>query len=255
MFETLPSTNRTLWHLLEQGAREGTVVIALQQQAGRGQWGRQWQSPPGGLYLSLALSPTLAAEYGAQLTLCSAWGVATALRQFGIPVQLKWLNDLVIDGQKLGGILTETKIQHGQIAQAVVGVGINWSNPVPETGINLQTILNQHSLTRCSVEAIPSIQPIESIERLAAIVLQGLMAGYCRWQQQGIDAVLASYQALLTSMGRSIAIDNREGNVVGVTKAGELRVCLSSTATHSSGSASTEVALKPGTVQLGYGQR
>ncbi|HEY9668959.1 MAG TPA: biotin--[acetyl-CoA-carboxylase] ligase, partial [Coleofasciculaceae cyanobacterium] len=78
LFETLPSTNQTLWELLDRGAMSGTAVIAAQQTAGRGQWGRQWQSSVGGLYLSFALAPHLQASNSAQLTLCSAWGIATA---------------------------------------------------------------------------------------------------------------------------------------------------------------------------------
>jgi len=131
VFETLPSTNQTLWQLIDQGAPGGTVVVARQQTAGRGQWGREWQSSLGGLYLSIALNVNLAAEDAAQLTMGSAWGIATALRGLGIPVEIKWPNDLILMGKKLGGILTETRVQQGKIVKAVVGVGINWDNLVP----------------------------------------------------------------------------------------------------------------------------
>ncbi|WP_448564942.1 biotin--[acetyl-CoA-carboxylase] ligase [Trichothermofontia sp.] len=133
------STNQTLWQLLAQGHPVGTTVIAQAQTAGRGQWGRRWTSATGGLYLSWSCAPNLPAERVAQLTLCSAWGIATALRQWGVPVALKWPNDLVLQRRKLGGILTETRLRGDTIQQAVVGVGINWANPVPEVGINLQT--------------------------------------------------------------------------------------------------------------------
>ncbi len=86
VFETLPSTNQKLWDLLDAGAKPGTVVIANQQISGRGQWGRQWSSPIGGLYLSVAIAPNLPAEHSYQLTLGSAWGIANALRDRGIPV-------------------------------------------------------------------------------------------------------------------------------------------------------------------------
>jgi BirA family transcriptional regulator, biotin operon repressor / biotin---[acetyl-CoA-carboxylase] ligase len=131
VFEVLESSNTKLWELVDQGAGEATVAIALQQQVGRGQWGRQWQSPPGGLYLSLALTPDLAVENRGQMTLWSAWGIAQALRARGIPVMIKWFNDLVVERRKLGGILTETRVHQGRITQAMVGVGINWVNPVP----------------------------------------------------------------------------------------------------------------------------
>lgn len=236
IFETLPSTNQKLWQLIETGASAGTAVLAIQQQAGRGQWGRQWHSPPGGLYLSLALAPNLPARHAAQLTMCGAWGIATILREYNLPVSLKWPNDLVLSGRKLGGILTETRVKQGCITKAVVGVGINLSNPVPETGINLQTFLANDS------------SDLISLEILAAIALEGLASGYHYWQREGIDTLLPSYQSLLTSLWRSIEVDGRPGVVVGVSADGDLRVRL-----HPERVAPwEEIYLKPGTISLGY---
>src|SRR5919199_4760228 len=200
VFETLPSTNQTLWELLNQGAASGTVVIAQQQTAGRGQWGRQWQSMLGGLYLSLALAPNLQASNSAQLTLCSAWGIATALRAYSIPVFLKWPNDLLLKGRKLGGILTQTRVQQGQITKAVVGVGVNWSNCVPDLGINLQSF--------CEEQLSPSVT---SLEMLAAIVLQGLHLGHQYWSEKGIEILLKSYLELLDNQGGHVVVEGNPG--------------------------------------------
>ncbi len=253
LFETLPSTNQMLWQLLDQGAKAGAVVIAAQQTAGRGQWGRQWQSSTGGLYLSLALAPNLQASNSAQLTLCSAWGIATVLRNYSIPVFLKWPNDLLLKGRKLGGILTETRVQQGQITKAVVGVGVNWSNYVPEVGINLQSYCKQQLRSA-----------VTSLERLAAIVLLGLNFGYQRWAEVGIDALLPSYLELLDNQGSQVIIDGNPGTITGVTPTGDLQVRLHTTsATAESTGASpssvkavsltpTEICLKPGTISLGY---
>jgi BirA family biotin operon repressor/biotin-[acetyl-CoA-carboxylase] ligase len=238
IFETLASTNQTLWELLNQGATAGTVVIADQQTTGRGQWGRKWQSTIGGLYLSLAFTPNLPALNSAQLTLCSAWGIAIALRGYDIPIFLKWPNDLLLKERKLGGILTETRVQQGQITKAVVGVGINWSNCVPETGITLQSFCEEQlSLS------------VTSLEMLAAIVLQGLNFGYRRWSEQGIESLLPSYLELLDSLGRYVTVDGKPGVIAGVTPTGDLRVCLNSL---NSTETASEICLKPGTISLGY---
>ncbi len=238
LFETVSSTNQKLWELLVGGATPGTIVIATQQTAGRGQWGRQWQSSLGGLYLSVALAPDLQASNSAQLTMCSAWGIARVLRHYRIPVLLKWPNDLLLEGRKLGGILTETRVQQGQIKQAVVGVGINWSNCVPESGINLRSFcVEQLSLS------------INSLEMLAAIVLQGLNSGYQRWSNVGMKSMLPSYLELLDSQGGHVIVDGKPGTITGVTPTGELRVCLNSL---NSTDATSEICLKPGTISLGY---
>lgn len=252
IFETLPSTNQTLWKLIDQGAPSGTVVIAEQQIAGRGQWGRQWQSPLGGLYLSIALAPDLAAASAAQLTICSAWGIATALRSYDIPVLIKWPNDLLLQGRKLGGILTETRVCKGKITSAIVGVGINWVNPVPETGINLHSFVikpppaqgNEGSQPHCS-----SVHPrrnVTSLEMLAAIAIQGILSGFQHAKPENIEALLLSYLEILSGRGRSVVVNGRSGVIVGITSTGELRVRLPSSTTDS------EICLKPGTISLGY---
>lgn len=237
IFDSLPSTNQTLWELIDRGAVPGTVVIAEQQVAGRGQWGRQWQSHIGGLYLSMAVAPNLLAANAAQLTLCSAWGIATALRAHGIPVLIKWPNDLVLQGRKLGGILTETRVHKGQITTAIVGVGINWANPVPETGINLQSFF---------VKPAPTMQPVTSLEMLAAITIQGLLSGFQQAKPENIEALLSSYLEILNVRGRAVVVDGHSGAIVGITSTGELRVRLHSSIDDS------EICLKPGTISLGY---
>ena len=233
VFERIPSTNQKLWELIDQGEQLPVAAIALSQTAGRGQWGKQWQSQPGGLYLSVGLLTQIPVTNAAHLTLVSAWGIANALHQHHVPVQLKWLNDLILDRRKLGGIKCETRLGQGRITQAVIGIGINWTNSVPEGGINLQAF-------------VKSTPAIASLEALAALTVSGLFWGYQRYLSAGIDNVLSSYLKLLNSRGRSVLVNGCPGVVVGVTSQGELRVRL-----HSVGAA-TEVCLPPGTVSLGY---
>jgi BirA family biotin operon repressor/biotin-[acetyl-CoA-carboxylase] ligase len=202
----------------------------------------------GGLYLSVALAPNLQASNSAQLTLCSAWGIAQALRAYDIPVFLKWPNDLLLKRRKLGGILTETRIRQGQITKAVVGIGINWSNSTPDLGINLQSF--------CEEQLSPSVT---SLEMLAALALQGLHLGYQHGSKQGIELLLKSYLELLDNQGGHVIVDGTPGTITGVTPTGELRVCLDSTAAVAGVPAPadapltpTEIYLQPGTISLGY---
>ncbi len=239
LFERLNSTNETLWDLLEQGAGPGTVVIALQQNAGKGQWGRQWLSAPGGLYLSMAIAPQIGIDQAMLLTISSAWGIAQAYRDRLLPVEIKWPNDLILAGRKLGGILTETKIYQERITKAVIGVGINWTNPVPETGINLQSYFT---------ETVEINHHLNSIEMLAACTLQGLICGYQQAFQDHLDPLLKSYQELLTSIGRLVRVEGNQGVVLGITPTGELRVQLLSSPNPNC----SEIYLKPGTISLGY---
>ncbi|MBD2455795.1 biotin--[acetyl-CoA-carboxylase] ligase [Nostoc sp. FACHB-87] len=239
IFDHLASTNQTLWNLLAQGAESWSVVIAQQQTAGRGQWGRQWISHPGGLYLSVAIAPKLEASASYQLTLASAWGIANQLRCYGVDVGIKWPNDLVLNGRKLGGILTETKINHGYIHQAVIGVGINWTNPVPETGINLEMW-----------QACYATKPISCLETLTSVVLRGIESGMECLVKEGINILLSRYLELLTNVGDKVYIHDLAGTVVGVTSQGELRVSVETYDT--TDIKTTELYIEPGTITLGY---
>lgn len=239
IFDSVDSTNQTLWNLLEQGAKAGDVVVATQQTAGKGQWGRQWISTSGGLYLSVAISPQLAATDAYQLTLASAWGITAQLQKCGVGVGIKWPNDLVLDGRKLGGILTETKVHAGQITQAVIGVGINWTNSVPETGINL-----------ASWQAAQNCQPISCLEMLTLTVLLGIESGMECLFQEGISILLSRYSQLLTNMGDQVYLNHLPGTIIGITPQGNLRVSMDFYDTETL--KSSEIYVEPGTISLGY---
>ncbi len=239
IFDSVPSTSQTLWSLLDKGAGMGTVVIATQQTAGRGQWGRQWISAAGGLYLSVAIAPKLEASNSYQLTFASAWGIATQLRKCGVSVGIKWPNDLVLNGRKLGGILTETKVHKGEITQAVIGVGINWANPVPETGINLE-----------SWQTSQDSKPISCLEMLTSAVLVGIESGIECLYQEGVNMLLSRYSDLLTNMGDRVQVNNVSGTIVGVTPQGNLRVSMESADIKAL--KTQEFYVEPGTISLGY---
>lgn len=246
IFEELASTNQTLWEAIAGVAEPALwVAIAKRQTAGKGQWGRQWHSPAGGLYLSIALTPNLPVADALLLTLCSAWGIATTLRAYQIPVCLKWPNDLLLHSRKLGGILTETKINRGKITQAVVGVGINWKNPVPETGINLE----RFGAHRPNPE-------INSLEMLAALTLHGITSGYQTFIEKGVETLLPSYRQLMVGLGQSVTVKGSPGAIAGVSKTGELLVRLERSArgheNAAPGASPSEIALPPGTISLGY---
>ncbi|WP_156119951.1 biotin--[acetyl-CoA-carboxylase] ligase [Leptolyngbya sp. KIOST-1] len=238
--EQIDSTNRALADMMAAGAPAGTVLVAATQQAGRGQWGRQWESSLGGLYLSLGLKPDLPACRSPYLTLASTWGVATSLANLGLPVQVKWPNDLVAKGKKLGGVLAETHLENGRVQTVVVGLGLNGFNPVPATGISVQQLIQP--------ESSPAV--LNTLENLAAIALYGLMQGYLHWQSQGDDAFLVDYHACLANLGQGLTVGGRATEVVGVALSGNLRVRLKPL--HENVPADKTLEIEPGEVTLGY---
>lgn len=121
------STNAWVRRLAEEGAPEGVLALADAQSHGRGRHGRRWESPAGlGLYCSVLLRPLLPAERLGLLTLASGVAAAAAVRRTcGLQARLQWPNDLIVEGQKLGGILVETSLSGARLRSAAVGWGLN----------------------------------------------------------------------------------------------------------------------------------
>jgi BirA family biotin operon repressor/biotin-[acetyl-CoA-carboxylase] ligase len=212
-YQELDSTNSEAWRLIDRHLVKGDrniIIIAQRQTKGRGQRGHSWQSDLGGLFMSMILQPDLAAADAHQITLWTAWGIAKALNETGANVKLKWLNDLMIDRRKLGGILTETRIEAHKIVYAVVGIGLNWTNEVPNQAIALGEL--------------PTT--LSSMDELIEVVLQGLELGQTRYMQAGIAGILAEYLTMLSDRKLHQTINGKElqGKIINIRPTGELVV-------------------------------
>ena len=127
-YPSLPSTNDLAKTMARQGAPEGTVIIAGHQTGGRGRMGRRFHSPEGaGIYMSVILRPCCRPEELMHLTCAAAEAMCDAVQaSHAVRPMIKWINDLVCSGKKLGGILTELVFAPGgTLEAAVVGIGIN----------------------------------------------------------------------------------------------------------------------------------
>jgi BirA family transcriptional regulator, biotin operon repressor / biotin---[acetyl-CoA-carboxylase] ligase len=237
IFDNIPSTNTKLWELIDRGIETPIAAIAFQQTAGKGQWGHNWDSSAGGLYLSVALDLDLDLNHNSHLVMAISWGVTTVLRSYRLPITIKWPNDLILNQRKLGGIKIETRNLNNKIVKAVVGAGINWCNPVPEVGINIQSYYYDQGQSQ---------EKIESLEELAAITAYGIRLGYQYYLAVGIEQLLIDYLAILNSLGKHVTVNSCLGEVTGVTTEGRLRVKLRSPG------ATTEIDLAPGQISLGY---
>ena len=125
-FTEVTSTNDRAKELAIKGAKEGTIVIAETQSHGRGRQGRKWVSPEGGIWFSLILRPKVYPEDALKLTLMTATVVAKVVSDmFRLKAKIKLPNDIVINGRKMCGILTETRTKGNMVDFVVIGVGIN----------------------------------------------------------------------------------------------------------------------------------
>lgn len=150
--DTVDSTNSEAERLLAAGARTPLVVIARSQTRGRGRLGRNWSSPDqGNLYASFAFQPRIPPARMQTFTLWMGVNVCETLRNFGrFDPSVKWPNDILFEGRKLGGMLTEARIDADQIRDVVYGLGLNanimpgdWPPELEETATSMAAILGR----------------------------------------------------------------------------------------------------------------
>lgn len=163
----IPSTMDRAHALAQDGAPEGSRVLADQQTGGRGQRGRRWASGEGGLWLSVIGRPTATEELGG-LSLRIGLAVAATLEATLPalpPVGLKWPNDVILEGRKLGGILTEARWSDGLCLWVVAGVGLNVHNRIPD---------DLRSIAIGLADWAPDIGPAELVAPVTAAVIAAL---------------------------------------------------------------------------------
>lgn len=126
-YQEVDSTQVIAKQLAEEGASEGTVVIAEQQNKGKGRLGRHWHSPYGkGIWMSVILRPTIPLQLAPQLTLLTAVALCRAIRTYtDLNIGIKWPNDLMFQGKKLSGILLESSAEDQMLKYVIAGIGID----------------------------------------------------------------------------------------------------------------------------------
>lgn len=206
--ETMASTNQTAKELAARGAPEGTLVAADGQSRGRGRLDRRWFSPPhGGLYVSLILRPTLPPSQVHQLVLLAATAVAEALHgATGLRVGVKWPNDLMIGGRKLGGLLAEAATQMDAVEYAVLGLGLN---------VNLPRERFPEELRPAATSLLAETGRVVSRTALLRRILESLEASYQALRRDGLSPLRARWESLMGLEGAQVSIRTTAGSYTG----------------------------------------
>lgn len=219
-FPVLDSTNTKAKQLAEEGYPSGTLVVAEQQIAGRGRRGRSWESPSGsGIFMTLMIKPDIKPNNASMLTLVAALAVSAAIRKCtGRPAGIKWPNDIVMNGKKVCGILTEMSAQVDYVNHIVVGVGINlYNESFPEELEHMATSLYLETGER--VNRAQLIEEVwEQFEKYYAIFLQ----------TEDLSGLVKEYETHLVNLHQVVKVldpnEPFEGKARGITARGELVV-------------------------------
>ena len=206
-YDVTDSTNLRIKQVGDEGAPHGTLAVADRQTAGRGRRGRTWESPAGSsIYMSILLRPEIAPNKA-----CMSQAECPAL-------QIKWPNDIIINGKKLAGILTEMSSQIDYINHVTIGVGIN---------VNITEFPEEIAQTATSLR----IEYGHTVKRapLIAAVMERLEDNYETFlETEDLSGLMDRYSALLVNRDREVRIigarDTYQAHAVGIDQTGELIV-------------------------------
>lgn len=218
--DEIDSTNLEIIRLAKEGAPHGMLVTADAQSAGRGRLGRNWISPKGtGIWMSILLRPDIAPCAASMLTLVAALAVVKGIdHETGLPVQIKWPNDVVLGGRKLCGILTEMSTEAGAIRYVAAGIGIN---------VNMTEFPPEVSQTATSLRL--ELGREVAREPLIARIMEAFEAYYDKFlETQDLSGLTEEYNRRSVNLGRQVRVldpaGTFQGEAMGIDTQGSLLV-------------------------------
>ena len=199
-FAEVASTNAHARALAKQGAAESEIVIAEAQSQGRGRLGRRWQSPPyANLYFSVILRPKLAPADAPQITLMAAVAVVETVGSF-IPqtANIKWPNDILVDGKKLAGILTEAALTSERVEYVILGIGVNLNYRVDQMAEEI----------RARATSIAELTgKLANRESFLGRLIQALDRCYGELEESGFEPMARRWSAHFALLGRRVRVE------------------------------------------------
>jgi len=219
-YDEIDSTNNEAKKKAEDGAKQGTLVIAECQNGGRGRRGKKWISPSGsGIWMSFVLKPTIHPYGASMITLVAALSVVSALKNIkGLECNIKWPNDIVANGKKICGILTEMSSELDAVNYVIIGIGININSTEFDEEISdiASSVFLETGLTIKRSQVVADFA--KYFEKYYSIFMQ----------TQDMRGLIDEYNGLLVNVGREVKINNINsqfiGNAIGINDKGELLV-------------------------------
>jgi BirA family transcriptional regulator, biotin operon repressor / biotin---[acetyl-CoA-carboxylase] ligase len=219
VFKETTSTNDVAEKLARDGVKEGVVIFAESQSRGRGRLGRRWLSPASkGLWFSVLLRPDLRPQSCTQLTVASATALRRAIQQqTGLECRIKWPNDILVNGRKIAGILTELNAELDHVRYLILGIGVD----VNMTVTDFPPELRQISSSLC-IESGKAVSRPE----LAVSVLRALDQDYTRICAGGFEQVADEWEEHCQTLGCEVSIRTGNREIRGRAEALDEQGCL-----------------------------
>ena len=204
-YPSLPSTNDVAKTRSQEGAKEGMVIVAEEQTAGRGRIKRRWLSPRGGIALSIILYPPL--DYLSSLIMVASLAVAGSIeRVTGLKAQIKWPNDVLVNGKKVCGILVESDVRGNKVDYAIIGIGINVNlklSEFPQIAPMATSLSQELGRDVSRREIVRSL--LTEAERLYMALSEG-------------DLVFKQWRERLVTLGQKVRVSSGEATYEGIAE-------------------------------------
>lgn len=224
VFDIVESTQLIAHEMARDGAEDGTVIIAEEQTSGRGRMARPWESAQGkGIWMTVIIRPNIPPHMAAPFTLVAAVAVTKAIKEISTKLvpEIKWPNDLLIDGKKCTGILTEMQSEPDRVQALLVGIGINVNHQQEDFSEDIHDIAT--SLSMEAGEMIPRAQ-------LIAKILYYLEQYSDLYVSEGFAPIKEMWEQASCTIGKQVEVSTlREifyGVAVGINTDGVLQVKL-----------------------------
>jgi BirA family biotin operon repressor/biotin-[acetyl-CoA-carboxylase] ligase len=223
-FEQVDSTNRYAKQIAEGGFLDGTVIMADEQLNGRGRMGRNWVSPKGkGIWMTIMLKPKINPADASKVTLLAACAICKAIEVIcGLYTKIKWPNDIVLNGKKLCGILTEMSAEIDEINYLIIGIGVNVNIDLDEFPKELQDIATSIKIEKGDMVIRKEV---------AAAIINHFERYYKAFIKTGsIKEYINEYKEKSAVLGKEVIVTSStlelRGTVVDISEEGQLQLEL-----------------------------
>ena len=219
-FDEIDSTNNRAKEAGDNGAAHGTLFVADMQVAGKGRRGRVWKSPSGSsIYMTILLYPDISPVKAPQLTLLMAIAVAEGIQEVtGLETKIKWPNDIVVNGRKICGILTEMSTEIDYINHVVIGVGIN---------VNQDTFPDDIKATASSLK-LELGKSVKRSELIAAVMKSFEKCYEIFIETEDLSGLQELYNSMLVNRDQEVKVlepgNEYKAHAIGINQTGELIV-------------------------------
>ena len=210
-FDSIDSTQNQALKMAQDVTNDGTIIVASEQTGGKGRDGRKWMSPKGGIWISIILHPKFDISITTLFPIASSLALSLAIEKiFSIKPELKWPNDLTINGKKVAGMLVDVSLESNKIENLVLGVGINFDVNTKQIEKSLKGTPNFYGVSSLSDQK-KNVRPIQLVQTF----LLELEKIYKALNERQIKKIISEWTSRSSTIGKNVELNTVDSKIKG----------------------------------------